>query len=120
MDNSLLSSSQWLPLVLLLNACVPASQPDVATRASLTESTLPPMKSFAATVPVAPVRSNNDLAIDFMELSFKLESGRDLPVLTRFEEPITVRVTGQPSATLGPDLKRLIARLRSEAGIDIN
>lgn len=109
-----------LPLVLLLNACVPASQPDVATRASLTESTLPPMKSFAATVPVAPVRSNNDLAIDFIELAFKLESGRDLPVLTRFEEPISVRVTGQPSATLGPDLKRLIARLRSEAGIDIN
>jgi len=109
-----------LPLVMLLNACVPASQPEVATRASFTQSSLPPMKSFAATVPPAPVRSNNDLAIDFIELSFQMESGRRLPVLTRFETPITVRVTGRPTATLGPDLKRLIARLRSEAQIDIN
>ena len=109
-----------LPLVFLLNACVPASQPDVATRAQFAESTLPPMKNFGATVPVAPVRSNNDLAIDFVELSFQLESGRKLPVLTRFEEPISVRVTGAPPPTLGSDLKRLISRLRSEARIDIS
>ena len=109
-----------LPLVLFLNACVPASQPDVATRASFAESTLPPMKSFGSSAPRAPVRSNNDLAIDFIELSFQMESGRQLPVLTRFETPITVRVTGAPPPTLGSDLNRLISRLRNEAKIDIS
>jgi hypothetical protein len=109
-----------LPFVLFLNACVPASQPDVATRASFAESTLPPMKTFGASTPTTTPRSNNDLAIDFIELSFQMESGRKLPVLTRFETPITVRVTGQPSSTLGGDLQRLIARLRSEAKIDIS
>ena len=38
---------------------------------------------------------------------------------TRFEGPITVRVTGRPPASLGLDLNRLLARLRNEAGIDI-
>jgi hypothetical protein len=109
-----------LPLVLLLNACVPASQPDVATRASFGQSDLPAMKSFAQSRPAAPRKSNNDLALDFIELSFQMESGRRLPVLTRFETPITVRVTGRAPASLGPDLNRLISRLRSEARIDIS
>ena len=109
-----------LPLVMLLNGCVTASQPDVATRALTSGSTLPAMKSFAASAPVAPIRSNNDLALDFIELSFRMESGRDLARLTRFEGPVSLRVTGKPPATLGGDLKRLIARLRSEAKININ
>ncbi|APE43608.1 ATP-dependent transcriptional regulator [Sulfitobacter alexandrii] len=111
-----------LPLVLLLNACVPASNPDVATRAAIgtSHSSLPPMKNFATSLPEAPVRSNNDLALDFIELSFQMESGRTLPVLTRFETPITLRVTGTPPATLMPDLRRLMARLRNEARIDIS
>jgi hypothetical protein len=95
----------------------------VATRANIANisgSTLPPMKSFGQTRTVAPVRSNNDLALDFIELSFQMESGRALPVLTRFETPITVRVTGAPPPTLASDLNRLISRLRSEARIDIN
>jgi len=108
-----------LPFVLFLNACVPASQPDVATRAGFTDNDLPPMKLFAQTVPRLPARSNADLALDFLELSFQMESGRELPVLTRFETPITVRVSGKPPATLGPDLARLLSRLRTEAQIDI-
>lgn len=109
-----------LPLVLLLNACVPASQPDIATRAQPFASSLPPMKNFAASRPAAPIRSNNDLALDFIELSFQMESGRALPVLTRFEGPIRVGVKGSPPPTLGSDLNRLISRLRNEAGININ
>ncbi len=109
-----------LPLVMLLNACVPASQHDVATRASFSDSNLPPMKTFTTSLPTPTIRSNNDLALDFVELSFQMESGRRLPVLTRFETPITVRVTGSPTATLAPDLNRLISRLRREARIDIS
>ena len=110
------------PLMLVVNACVPASHPDVVTRAALESSTssLPAMKSFTAHYPQAAPRSNNDLALDFIELAFRMESGKDLRVLTRFEGPVTVRVIGAPPATLGPDLSRLISRLRSEARIDIS
>ncbi len=108
-----------LPLVLLLTACVPVTPGDTATRALPPSDPLPPMKTFGAPRPEQPVRSNNDLALDFVELSFQLESGRALPVFTRFEGPITVRVTGDPSPSLAPDLKRLLFRLQSEAGIDI-
>ena len=108
-----------LPLVLLLNACVPVTPGDTPTRALPQSNDLPPMKTFGAPRPAVPIRSNNDLALDFIELSFQLESGRDLPVFTRFEGPISVRVTGQPPASLGSDLRRLMHRLRTEAGIDI-
>src|SRR5690606_7618258 len=42
------------------------------------------------------------------------------PVFTRFEGPVTVRLAGPVPPTLGPDLDRLIGRLRREAGIDIS
>ncbi|WP_223422508.1 DUF2927 domain-containing protein [Tateyamaria pelophila] len=108
-----------LPLVLLLAACVPVTPGDTPTRALPPSSQLPPMKTFGTPRPEKPIRSNNDLALDFIELSFQLESGRALPVFTRFEGPIKVQVTGAPPPSLGPDLKRLLTRLQTEAGIDI-
>ncbi|WP_436405760.1 DUF2927 domain-containing protein, partial [Albidovulum sp.] len=66
-----------------------------------------------------PRRSNAEMAQDFMDLSFNLESGRSVPVFTRFEGPIRVRMTGAPPATAAGDLGRLLARLRSEAGLPI-
>jgi hypothetical protein len=78
------------------------------------------MKSFAVPRPTPSVASNSDMARDFLDLAFNLESGRSLTILTRFEGPITVNVTGQPAPSLGPDLKRLLNRLRREAGININ
>lgn len=108
-----------LPLALTLNACMPTTPTDTATRAAIANSTFPPMKTFGAPRPVRPAKSNNDLALDFVELSFNLESGRALPVFTRFETPISVRVTGAPPASLGSDLNKLLHRLRSEASIDI-
>ncbi|MEL7098236.1 MAG: DUF2927 domain-containing protein [Pseudomonadota bacterium] len=110
-----------MPLALMLNACVPVTPAgDTATRAVQVQSTLPPMKAFAAARPQRTTKSNTDIALDFIELAFALESGRDLPVLTRFEGPITVRVTGQPGPTLNSDLQRLLGRLRNEARIDIS
>ncbi|MEQ9693502.1 DUF2927 domain-containing protein [Shimia sp. SDUM112013] len=109
-----------LPLCLLLGACMSAPQSEPPTRAAVADTTLPPMKIFASPQPAPPLRSNRDIARDFLDLSFKMESGRTLPILTRFEGPITVRVTGRPPASLQPDLTRLIYRLRNEARIDIN
>ena len=110
------------PLILAVNACVPASQPGVVTRAAMEPSisSLPPMKSFGAHSPTTVPKSNNDLSLDFIELAFRMESGKDLSVLTRFEGPVSIRVTGAPPPTLRPDLSRLINRLRTEAGVDIS
>lgn len=49
-----------------------------------------------------------------------MESGRSLPVLTRFEGPITVRLTGEVSQTMADDLTSLLGRIRREAQIDIS
>ncbi len=111
----------WMvPLVLALAGCTTGPGRDLPTRAlSGSQVSLPPMKSFSAPRPERPARSNRDIQRDFLDLSFTLESGRSLPVFSRFEGPITVRVTGAPPPTLGPDLNRLIGRLRTEAGINI-
>ncbi len=55
-----------------------------------------------------------------MRLAFQLESGRSLPVLSRFEGPITLRTTGlKPGPASERDLAILLRRLRQEAGIAI-
>lgn len=109
-----------LPLCLVLGACMSTAPSEMPTRAS-TEAAplLPPMKTFSAPRPDAPTASNADIARDFLDLAFRLESGRELPVLTRFEGPITLRVTGKAPISLSIDLDNLLTRLRREAGIDI-
>ena len=108
-----------LALALVLNACTPSPGGQVTRALPIADSSLPPVKVFATGRHNGPVRANNDLALDFIELSFKLESGRELPVFTRFEGPITVSVTGDQPASLQHDLTRLLGRLRNEARIDI-
>lgn len=89
------------------------------TRAVITDTSLPPIKSFRAAPAVATQRANSDLTRDFLDLSFALESGRALPQFTRFEGPILVKIEGRETATLRSDLSQLINRLRSESKIDI-
>jgi len=110
-----------LPLCLILGACMPGAPNEMPSRAALTTGTnLPAMNAFSVPRPTPTIRSNTDIARDFIELSFKLESGRDLPVLTRFEHPITIRVTGTPPPSLMADLGRLIHRLQTEAGLNVS
>ena len=101
---------------LALAGCAGLS-PDMPQRRVSPDIALPPMKAFPATRAAPPTRSNGSIAEDFLNLSFRLESGRELPVFTRFEEPVTVRVVGAAPPTLSGDLDRLLARLRAEAGI---
>jgi hypothetical protein len=114
MRNSLIALA-----TLVLAACTGPQAPATASRLVTLPSAMPPMKTFASPRVTAPERSNAAIARDFLDLSFELESGRELPVLTRFEGPITVRVTGKVPPSLGPDLSRLLRRLRREAGISI-
>jgi len=93
--------------------------PSVASRQQVLPSSLPPMKAFASSRTETPTRPNSEIASDFLDLSFMLESGRSLPVLSRFEGPVTLAVRGPATAATEADLDRLIDRLRAEAGIDI-
>ena len=61
----------------------------------------------------------SSLARDFMDLTFALESGREVAVFTRFEGPITVALAGGVPPTAPRDLGALIGRLQAEAGLDI-
>ncbi|MFQ6549577.1 DUF2927 domain-containing protein [Aestuariibius sp. 2305UL40-4] len=108
-----------LAIALLLASCAPVSAPpDRAAGVGTTD--LPAMKSFATAPASRPIRSNAEIAQDFLDLSFEMESGRKIPIFNRFEGPVTVRVIGNAPASLVPDLDRLLRRLRSEAGIDIS
>ena len=114
------------PALLTLAGCMQAPSGSVDRTAEVTtrnaaplSDALPPMKAFATTRIPAPARPNRQIAADFLDLAFRLESGRSLPVLTRFEGPVTLRVTGNAPGYLQVDLDRLLRRLRVEAGIDI-
>lgn len=77
------------------------------------------MRQFSGHAVEPPQRSNADMARDFIDLNFRLETGRDLPVLTRYEGPITLRVVGPIPKASARDLDSLLGRIRREAGIDI-
>jgi hypothetical protein len=115
-----------LPAALLfLGACAQppleySPRNEVASREVTLTRTLPPMKAFSASSVLRPTRPNSEIAADFLDLAFELESSRALPVLSRFEGPVTLSVTGRAPAQLVSDLDRLLSRLRIEAGIDIS
>ena len=106
---------------LVLSGCFAAVElRSPSTRQANSLQNLPPPKTFGDTTPLPPQRANSDIARDFLDLHFKLEGGTTLPVLTRFEGPITLRLTGSPvPASLQRDLSALLGRLKQEAGVDI-
>ncbi|QQA44554.1 DUF2927 domain-containing protein [Pelagovum pacificum] len=104
--------------ILLLTSCAPAYAPP-PDRALSPESTLPPMRTFSTSGSSRPTRSNAEIAQDFLDLSFRMESGRNLPIMTRFQGPISVRIAGPARQSTVQDLQSLLARLRNEAGIEI-
>lgn len=102
----------------LLTACTPGPA-DQPSRGVSMSSDLPPMRVFAGDPGAPPTRANIEIAQDFLDLAFRMESGRAIPVMTRFEGPIPVRVAGAVPPSMVADLRALIDRLRTEAGIDI-
>ncbi|WP_367646691.1 DUF2927 domain-containing protein [Ruegeria arenilitoris] len=104
---------------LALAGCAAVEPVEVPTRVQAIEEKLPPAKAFIRSSPTPASRSNANIAADFVSLHFALEGGAQLPVFTRFETPITVRLTGAPTPSMQRDLTRLLNRLRNEAGINI-
>jgi hypothetical protein len=70
--------------------------------------------------PKGVARSNVDLAEDFADLTFGLENGEQLDGLLRYETPVRVHMRSPQLAPYRRDLRDLLARLRDEAGIDID
>jgi hypothetical protein len=112
----------FLPILafscLALSACStpPTEQIEVARAPTLQ---LPPTKTFSARIGFPVDRSNAQIAQDFLDLSFQMESGRELPFLTRFEGPVRVSVKPGAPQTLHTELSKLLSRFRNEAKIDI-
>lgn len=105
-----------LMAVLALSACAPSAQVSKARPTAATEVSFAPLQGFA---PQGSSRSNAEIARDFLDLSFAMESGRSLSILTRFEGPISIRLSGSVPPTAPRDLAVLIARLQSEASLPI-
>jgi len=100
--------------LVFIAAC--AEIPDTPEPVTLT---FPDMQRFAGASPGPATRRNSEMVLDFVDLAFRMESGRALPTFTRFEGPITVRVAGRLRPESRDDLSALLRRLRREARIDI-
>jgi hypothetical protein len=105
-------------LALSLAACT-AAPPEVPQRLMVEIGPIPPMKTFPETPAPPPRRGNAQMAQDFLDLAFRMESGRTVERLTRFEQPVTVVLTGAVPPTATAELERVLHRFRGEAGIDI-
>ncbi len=101
-------------LLAALAACTvppPAPASRVANVASV---------AFEPTIrPRGVARANAELAEDFLDLTFALESGQTLPGLLRHEGPIRVAMRTPGLRGYDHDLDSVLTRMRREAGIDI-
>jgi hypothetical protein len=69
--------------------------------------------------PLDVARSNLDLAEDFLDYTFALETGETLDGILRYEGPIRIHFRQPGLAAYRDDIDTLLRRLRREAGIDI-
>lgn len=106
-----------LALALLVAGCTTQTSEPTFTATAL--QSLPPMRTFGPPHPMPPARANADMAVDFVDLTMTLESGNALPVFTRFDEPVTIALTGATTPIFDIELDRLIDRLRREARLDV-
>lgn len=113
-----------LAAVAAIAACAPAKIADVTKGSGdhrlLALDARPVVKTFAPGPPVGVQRGNADLAADFLDLNFRMESGSALPVLTRFESPITVALTGDVPPVARTELLHLVKRLQAEADLTVS
>lgn len=103
-----------LVLTLVLAACTAQPEPVSTLAATSLVRGFPPVQHARGIA-----RSNTVLAADFLDLVFELESGQPIPQLLRREAPVRVLLRSPALRNSAPDLEALLARLRSEAGIDI-
>ena len=113
-----------LMAIFLMSACVPTPGAEVSmNRAKVAVAPVggDPLSLSGgwAQQGALPSRSNADIAADILDLTFRMESGRTMQAFSRFEGPVTLRLTGAVPASATTDAARLVDRLRAEAGIDL-
>ena len=106
---------------LALAACdAPRQSMPISTEAPAVQSrAVSSAALFGPPRPFAPARSNAQIAQDILELGFRLESGREIPQFSRFEGPVSLRLSGDVPPLAATETDRLITRLRSEARLDV-
>lgn len=108
--------------LLVLAACSttpPIGSTAVQPSPSGGTQSLPPVRTFSQSDPSPPTRSNTEIARDIIDLTFFLESGVELPYFTRFDQPITIALSGRTTAIFDLELDRLIGRFKREAKLDV-
>lgn len=98
----------FLLATLGIAACVPRS-----------EAPLSAVRFAPVIKPQGVARANRDLAEDFLDLTFTLESGEPVRGLLRYETPVRVHLVPGDLDGFRADLDALLVRLRREAGLDI-
>jgi hypothetical protein len=116
--DGIMNRASTFMMAALLASCSPA--PAAPPTRGATASALPAMRGFTDNYVVPVTRNNPEMGQDFLDLSFRLESGRAIAAMSRFEGPISVRVAPGAPATLIADLESLLGRLRKEAAIPIS
>ena len=115
-----------LKILLCLLSCMALAacttlQPNEVTKRVVGSEDWPAMSVFLPkAAPRTVYRSNRDILVEFLDLTFNLESGHKIARLTRFEGPITVALKHPAKNVVVRDLDNLIARLQSEAGLNIS
>jgi hypothetical protein len=114
----LVRTLQVAAVTLMLAAC---AVPQEVRRLDAAPAATPPSLLYlpGPPRPLPALRANAEMVHDILELGFQMESGREIPVFSRFEGPVRVVARNLPDAQAEADLDRLLARLRAEAGIDI-
>lgn len=108
-----------LALVVLLAGCAPMVDPGPAPDLSVQTRAISSEALFGAPRVAATQVPNAQIVQDILELGFALESGREIDVLSRFEGPVTLRLSGTLPPLALVETDRLLNRLRREAGLDI-
>lgn len=104
----------------LLAACASPLEEAPARKAPEAQE-MPRLMRFAPKAqPSGVARSNIDIAQDFLDLTFALETGKTLDTLLKFEGNIGVMLHGNLAASYRPEMANLITRLRREARVPIN
>lgn len=108
--------------IFAMTACSPAPTAQVSKN-YVDESSgglgFPAAQGFGPVATSATARPNAEIARDFLDLEFRMESGRALPNFTRFEGPITISLTGAVPSTATAEMSKVINRFRNEAGLPI-
>jgi len=106
---------------LLVAACGMTPLVDLPSRSDPFPMDLPAMRTFSgAPTPDQFRQSNASLVHDFLELSFQMESGRELEIFSRFEGPVTLALTTSVTPVFSADLDALLGRLQREAKLPIS